>query len=159
MTSRSKRLLIAAIVPFVALWVAAWFDGNVVNDAATQAGHNYDFTPAYLATSISYLVAMAGGLAVAATAWWIRERIVGLVYLVIGAFVLFDGFLVVKFATIGNGTTATAAPEPIARFLTQVMLSTTGRSNAALVVAAAMLLAGLGSLVLAGRDRPEPAAS
>ncbi len=43
MTSRPKRLAIAALVPFLALWVAAWFDGNVVNEAVVQAGHNYDY--------------------------------------------------------------------------------------------------------------------
>lgn len=158
MTSRSRRLLIAAFVPLVALWVAAWFDGNVVFDAVIQAGHTYDYAPLALAYSFAYLIAMAGGLAVAAVAWWIRDRIVGLVYLMIGVFVLFDGFWALKFAWRVNDVPP-AAPDPIARFLTQVWQSTSGQSNAALVVAAAMLLAGLGSLVLAGRDRPEPAGS
>jgi hypothetical protein len=156
MTGRSKRLLTAAFVPFVAMWAAAWFDGNVVTEAVIQAGRNYDFAPVSLAYSIAALIAMGGGLAVAAVAWWVRDRIVGLAYLVVGGFVLFDGFLVATFATSVNGA-STAAPQPIARFLTQVWFSTTGRSNAALVVAAAMVLAGIGSLALAGRDRTTPA--
>jgi hypothetical protein len=163
MTSRPKRLAIAALVPFLALWITAWFDGNVVSEAVAQAGHNYDIAPASLAYSVSYLIAAGGGLAVAAVAWWMRDQIVGLVYLVVGGFILFDGFLVARLAVSVNGAPP-SAPEPIANFLTQVMLSTMGRSNAALVVAAAMVLAGLASFALAGREEADleetdPAAS
>jgi hypothetical protein len=156
MSSRSRSLLIAAVVPFVAMWIAAWFDGNVVAEAERQAAMNFDIGPATLAMSVAYLVAMGGGLAVAAAAWWIRDQLVGLVYLVVGGFLLFDGFLVARFAISVNGAPP-PAPEPIASFLTHVWLSTVGRSNAALVVAAAMVLAGFGSLTLARKDRPEPA--
>jgi hypothetical protein len=158
MTSRSRRMLIAALVPFVALWAAAWFEGNVVSEAVTQAGHNYDYAPASLAYSVAYLIAMGGGMAVAAVAWWARDRIVGLAYLIVGGFVLFDGFLAMKLAWSVNGASP-AAPAPIADFLTRVWMSTTGQSNAALVVAAAMVLAGIGSLALTSRDRIAPAPS
>lgn len=158
MSSRSRSLLIAAIVPFVAMWIAAWFDGNVVAEAERQAALNFDMGPETLAISVAYLIAMGGGLAVAAVAWWIRDQLVGLVYLVVGGFLLFDGFLVARFATSVNGAPP-PAPEPIASLLIQVWFSTIGRSNAALVVAAAMVLAGFGSLALAGQDRPRPAKS
>ncbi len=163
MISRPKRLAIAAFVPFMALWLAAWFDGNVVSEAVVQAGRNYDIAPSSLAYAAAYLIAAGGGLAVAAVAWWIRDQIVGLVYLVVGGFILFDGFLVARLAWSVNGAPP-AAPEPIASFLTEVMFSTTGRSNAALVVAAAMVLAGLASFALAGQEEagqegPDPAAS
>jgi hypothetical protein len=157
MISRPKRLAIAAFVPFMALWITAWFDGNVVNEAVAQAGRNYDIAPASLAYSVSYLIAAGGGLAVAAVAWWIRDQIVGLAYLVVGGFILFDGYLVSRLAMSVNGAPP-AAPEPIASFLTQVMLSTMGRSNGALVVAAAMVLAGLASFALAAQEEPDPAA-
>jgi uncharacterized membrane protein len=98
---------------------------------------------------------MGGGLAVAAVAWWIRDQIVGLVYLVVGGFILFDGFLVARLAVSVNGAPP-AAREPITSFLTQVMLSTVGRTNAALVVAAAMVLAGLASFALAGQEETDP---
>jgi hypothetical protein len=156
MSSRSNRLMIAAVVPFLALWAAAWFDGNVVADAVSQAGRTFDITPETVAFGFAYLIAMGGGLAVAAVAWWVRERIVGLVYVLVGVFILFDGFLVAKFAVQASGA-PTAVPEPVARFLTQVMLSTVGRTNSALVVAAAMVLSGIASLILAGRPRPQPA--
>ena len=155
MTSRPKRLAIAALVPFLALWITAWFDGNVVSEAVAQAGHNYDIAPASLAYSVSYLIAAGGGLAVAAVAWWMRDQIVGLVYLVVGGFILFDGFLVARLAVSVNGAPP-AAREPITSFLTQVMLSTVGRTNAALVVAAAMVLAGLASFALAGQEETDP---
>jgi hypothetical protein len=155
MTSRPKRLAIAALVPFLALWAAAWFDGNVVSEAVRQSGHNFDYAPTSLAISVAYLIAMGGGLAIAAVAWWIRDLIVGFVYLVVGAFLLFDGFLAVRLAFSVNGAPP-AAPEPVARFLYQVWLSTIGQSNAALVVAAAMVFAGIGSMALAGQDSPEP---
>lgn len=163
MISRPKRLAIAAFVPFMALWLAAWFDGNVVSEAVAQGERNYDIAPSSLAYAAAYLIAMGGGLAVAAVAWWIRDQIVGLVYLVVGGFILFDGFLVARFAVSVNGASP-AAPEPIAHFLIQVMLSTMGRSNAALVVAAAMVLAGLASFALAdqeeaGQEEADPAAS
>jgi hypothetical protein len=154
MISRPKRLAIAAFVPFMALWITAWFDGNVVNEAVAQAGLNYDIAPASLAYSVSYLIAAGGGLAVAAVAWWIRDQIVGLVYLVVGGFILFDGYLVSRLAMSVNGAPP-AAPEPIASFLTQVMSSTMGRSNGALVVAAAMVLAGFASFALAGREETD----
>ena len=111
MISRPKRLAIAAFVPFIALWLAAWFDGNVVSEAVAQAGQNYDIAPASLAYSVSYLIAMGGGLAVAAVAWWIRDQIVGLVYLVVGGFILFDGFLAARLAWSVNGAPP-AAPAP-----------------------------------------------
>ena len=163
MISRPKRLAIAAFVPFIALWLAAWFDGNVVSEAVAQAGQNYDIAPASLAYSASYLIAMGGGLAVAAVAWWIRDQVVGLVYFVVGGFILFDGFLAARLAWSVNGAPP-AAPEPIASFLTQVMSSTMGRSNAALVVAAAMVLAGLASFATADQEKADqeeadPAAS
>jgi hypothetical protein len=155
MSSRSRSLLVAAIVPFVAMWAAAWFDGNVVHEAVTQSGLNYDMAPYALAYSAAYLIAMGGGLAVAAVAWWIRNQIVGLAYLVVGGFVLLDGFLVARLAMSVNGAPP-AAPAPVADFLLQVWYSTMGPSNAALVVAAAMVLAGLGSFALAGQDRDAP---
>ncbi|MGZ6267100.1 MAG: hypothetical protein ACXWNR_00845 [Candidatus Limnocylindrales bacterium] len=154
MTSRPKRLAIAALVPFLALWAAAWFDGNVVTEAMTQAGRNYDIAPSSLAFSASYLIAVGGGLAVATVSWWIRDQLVGLVYFVVGGFILFDGFLVARLAMSVNGAPP-AAPEPIASFLTQVMLSTMGQSNAALVVAAAMVFAGLASFALAGQEEED----
>ena len=155
MSSRSRSLLVAAIVPFVAMWAAAWFDGNVVNEAVTQSGRNFDVAPSALAYSAAALIAMGGGLAVAAVAWWIRDQVVGLAYVVVGGFVLLDGFLAARLAWSVNGASP-AAPAPIADFLTQVWFSTMGRSNAALVVAAAMVLAGFGSLALAGQDRDAP---
>ncbi len=162
MTSRPKRLAIAALVPFLALWIAAWFDGNVVSEAVRQAGSNYDFAPASLAYSAAYVIAMGGGLAVAAAAWWIRDVVVGLVYLVVGGFILMDGFLTVRLA-IGINGAAPAAPEPIASLMNQLWFSTMGQSNAALVVAAAMVFAGIGSMALAGQeeedlDETDPAA-
>jgi hypothetical protein len=86
---------------------------------------------------------------------WIRDLIVGFVYLIGGTFLLFDGFLAFRLGTSDNGA-PTAAPDPIVHFLFRVFSSTTGQSNAALVVAAAMVFVGIISVALAGQESPEP---
>ncbi len=98
---------------------------------------------------------MGGGLAVAAVAWWIRDQIVGLAYLVVGGFVLLDGFLVARLAMERQRSVA-CCPGARGRFPAPGVVLDDGPVERGSRCRRRMVLAGLGSFALAGQDRDAP---
>ena len=152
MANRQVRLVVGLVTPFVALWLANWFDGQFVFDARQTAARSFDVEGAMVASDVGMFATAVLSLAVALVAWWSRSRLVAVVDIVLGGFY---GFLLALEAFLAlriNGAPA-FAPEPLATFIDnrygEVMLGSMGSVE---IVGAAMFVAGIATLIRSYRE-------
>ena len=149
--SKTASSLAALVVAAIALLVAAWLDGTVINDARRQAAAEFN------TASIAGLLAM-GSIAVAGgclLVGWFGLRaspLVGLAYAVVGGFCALLPWLVLSLGASNNDVPA-VLPDAIASPISQFYLRTHGTLNAVSTIGAAMLIAGLVALVRSMRRR------
>jgi hypothetical protein len=156
--SKTANSLAALGVAALALVLAAWLDGTVINDARKQAAAEFNTASiAWLFTLGS--IAVAGGCLLVAWMGFRASALVGLVYAVVGGLFALLPWLVMSLGATINDVPA-VLPEAIATPLSQLWLRTLGPLNAVGTIGGAMLIAGLISMVrsLRRRDVAVPAA-
>jgi hypothetical protein len=153
MRSRASRLAIAIVVPAVALPLAQWYDGGVLVDIQRRAGVDYDPAPLFYGLSVTHLLTAFGAIAIGLAAWQSRSLLVGIAYAVVGGFIALLPALFWSIAIGVNGAPA-VAPEPIARFITDLWLNNVGNgvTGSVVTLGAVMLISGVPVAVLAARD-------
>ncbi|MFI5043138.1 MAG: hypothetical protein ACHQNA_15040 [Acidimicrobiales bacterium] len=156
MSGRTIRTVVALIGGAVVLVAAAWLDTTVLLGIQHREAASFDATELAVAFPMARLASVGAIFALAILGWWSRSLLVGLVYVVVGAFFGFLMTLVWLFASSVNGAPP-ALPMPIADFLGQAYLQTeSGPLTAVAIIGAGMLLVGLATVGLAFRSRASP---
>ena len=146
--SRSGRAVIAILSAVVAVLFAQWLDGRVIGDILVRARATFDSAGYTWAMSLGTLAMVALVLGLGVLAWRSRSALVGGVYAVAGAFLVFVPVLVRLFATQVNDTPP-LLPEPIAVALSDVWTWSTGPLNAVATIGGGMFVVGI---LVAGRS-------
>jgi hypothetical protein len=102
--------------------------------------------------SLGWLAAQASVLLLGVLAWRSRSVLVGVAYVVPGAFLAFLPAIVWRFAAEINGSPP-VLPKPIANWVSQFYFSSNGPLGAVQLIGAGMLVIGLLVLGRAARDR------
>jgi hypothetical protein len=144
--SIARRRAIALVAPVPIVLLTRWYDVEVLQQSRLGAAVALDPAGTARAFSIGYLLAMAGGLALAWLAHWSRSDIVAAIYLVVGGALT---LLMPIFWTVAPGLPPGAIQSALFEF---VVWAEQGVIKAVPLDAAAMFIGGLGAL-LAGRFR------
>jgi hypothetical protein len=150
--SNSGRALIAIVAAAAVLLLARWLDAVWLRDLQRQTGITFDPTSGFYAWPVVTLAAAGGVLLLSLLAWRARSVLVGVIYAVVGGFLVFLPAIGWNLAAEVNGAPP-ILPQPIASAIGQLYAWTQGPANAVAVVAAGMLLIGLAVIVLASRGR------
>jgi hypothetical protein len=153
MSDRTSRTLVALLGGAAILVAAARLDTDVLQGLQQRDAATFDITGRALAQPLGYLAIAGGILALGFLAWWARSLLVGLAYLVLGAFFAFLVTLVWTVAAQVNDAPS-VLPEPIAVFLSQVYRQAEGGPvHAVAIIGAGMLLIGLATIRQVLRSR------
>jgi hypothetical protein len=156
---RMIRTVVALLGGAAILVAAAWLDTDVLRGIQQRAAATFDITVMAWALPLGYLAIAGGILALGLLARWARSLLVGLAYLVVGAFFAFLGTLVWTVAAQVNDAPS-VLPEPIAVFVSQVYRQAeSGPLHTVAIIGAGMLLIGLATIGLARRSRAPAAQS
>jgi hypothetical protein len=144
MPTQQRRPLVAALVALLALVIAYWLDSGVLFDAHIRADLTYDPVPLVDLTALVHLLTAAGVVAIVVAGWRSRSMVVGIGYAAVGAFLVFLPPLIWSYASSVNG-----APPVLPQWIANLLWSwdspiEKGPTGAVYVLAAAMLLTGLG---------------
>ena len=156
--SSTNKTLVALAAAAIVLVIAAWFDTTVVREAQRQAAATFDISVSTTMTTLGSLMIAGFVLLVGALAWRAASVVVGLVYVVVGGFIVALPWLVWNLASQTNDGPP-ILPEPLALALGQTYFSTNGDLNAVGTIGAGMLIAGIAALVLWWRRRAVAARS
>lgn len=147
------RLVVGLGVPVVALLaVRLWEDGPLLDARARSFA---SFYPGYSLALVGENTIVAGGvLAAAAAARWSRSLLVDAAYVLAGAFVAGNYFLVIWLGSSVSGSPP-LAPDPLARFITDAFAytQTYGDAPAVPILGAGTFLVGLWALLAATAHR------
>lgn len=153
MSGRTIRTLVALLGGAAILVVVAWLDTDVMRGIQQREAGTFDITEMVWALPLGGLVIAGGILALGLLARWAGSLLVGLAYLVVGAFFAFFVTLVWTVAAQVNGAPP-MLPEPIVNSLGEVYRQAeSGPLNAVAIVGAGMLLIGLYTIGLVLRSR------
>lgn len=136
----------------IALLFAAWYDARFMLEARVEAAAMFDSSRVAGYTVLGSLMVAGSVLLVGFLAWRAASSVVGLVYVVVGAFVAALPWLVWTVAA-GRDDAPPVLPESLAAALTNLYISTVGPLGAVGTIGAGMLIAGVASLV---HSRPRP---
>ncbi len=136
----------------IALVIAAWFDSTFLRDAVRNAQSNFNTASVAPLWALGSLLVAGAVLLLGALAWRAASWVVGLAYIVAGAFFVALPWLVWSLATITNDA-PTLLPEEVASALVTIWSSTAGQLNAVGTIGAGMLIAGIAALVRWWRGR------
>jgi hypothetical protein len=151
--SRTGRTFGALAGAALVLAVANAYDGTFLRDVLRTAQAHFDAGGVGVGIALGSMLVAGSVLLVGVLAWRAASVVVDLVYIVAGGFLVTLPWLVWTFATTINDTPP-VLPEPIATFLGNIYFETSGGSlNAVGTIGAAMLIAGVASLVRWSRTR------
>lgn len=150
--SKTGRAALAFGAAAVTLPALAWLDGTVMRDAQRYASANFDFGPAAVVSALVSMAVAGTVLLLAQLAWRSRSSLVGLAYVLVGAFLTFFTWVLFTLAAGRNGAPP-ALPEPIATAVSWLYVASVGPLNAVIIVGGGMLLIGITVLARSLRDR------
>lgn len=133
---RSERPAIALLVAPTVLFLAGWFDRNVVLDVV----QTFD-TDRLLALPLGSLAVAGSVLLLGVLAWRSHSALVGATYALVGAYLAFQPVIVRLAAQINDGPPM--LPQPIAQAVSWIYFWSYGPLNAVNAIGAGMLLAGV----------------
>ncbi len=139
--SKTSRTLVALAAAAIALVIAAWFDNVVMGDVRERA-RTSDPSPIFTMTVLGSLLVAGSVLMLGVLAWRSASVVVGLVYVVVGAFFAALPWLWWNLARM----TVDVLPEALAVAIRELGSSTGGPLNAVGTIGAAMLIAGIATL-------------
>jgi hypothetical protein len=155
-SQQSTRKLVSLVAAGAILVLARWLDTVVLGGIRQTANSTFDVLPASWAFSFGYLLVAGAVLMVAMLGRWARSSVVGVVYALVGALLVFVGPLIWLGAAGLNGAPP-FLPGPLATLVDKIYLSgEQGALNAVAIIGAAMLLVGLASIGSALRHRVPP---
>ena len=158
MSERSGRTIAAIVGAGILLAIAGWIDTVVLAAIRTSANSSFDPRTIFWAESFGFLMVAGAVLAIALLGRWARSGLVGVVYTVVGAFLVFLAPINWLWAASINDA-GPILPEPITTLVNKIYEhAEAGPSNAVAIIGAGMLLVGIASIVDAMRHRA-PAAS
>ena len=141
--SKGLRAVTALIAAAACLALLAWLDGTVLADAVRNA--NASFTGPTSFTTLWSLVslAVAGSiLLLAVLAWRTQSVVVGMIYLIVGAFFAFLPDITWRFATAINGAPP-VLPDPVTRAVSALYEQGIGPVSGIVLLGAGMVLIGV----------------
>ncbi len=150
--SKTGRTLAALAGAALVLVIATWFDATVLRDALGLAQATFDASGISMVTALGSLLVAGSVLLVGALAWRAPSAIVGLAYGVVGGFFVALPWLVWNLASRNNDAPP-VLPEPLAVVLGNIYSESSGSLNAVGTIGAAMLIAGVATLVRWWRGR------
>ncbi len=151
--SRTGRTLVALAGAVLVLVVATWFDNTFMRDAVRHAQANFDMSGVGSVMAVGSMLVAGSVLLVGVLAWRAASVVVGVVYAVVGGFLVMLPWIVWNFAT-GVNDTPPVLPEPLLTVVSEIYFRTgSGSLNAVGTIGAAMLIAGIVALVRWQRDR------
>jgi hypothetical protein len=144
--------LVALAAAAIVLVIAAWFDTTVMFETRRQAAATFDISKSTTMTALGTLMIAGSVLLVGALAWRAASVVAGLVYVVVGGFIVALPWLVWNLASQTHDGPP-MLPEPLALALGQTYFSTNGDLNAVGTIGAGMLIAGIAALTRWWRGR------
>ena len=113
----------------------------------------FDPMPIVWAMSFGYLMVSGAVLAIALLGRWANSALVGLIYVLVGGFLVFLSPMI-WLGAVGLNGAPPFLPEPIATFVNNVYFyESQGPLNAVALIGAGMLLVGVASIAYAPRHR------
>ena len=150
MSRTSRGTLVALAVAAIVLLIVAWFDTTGFFTILGQyAGDN---SVAAATVSVGSLLIAGFGLLLGVLAWRSASAVVGVAYVVVGGFFVVLPWLFFTFVVPTNGFSP-AAPQPLASIIEHLYGLTRGGLHAVTTIGAAMLIAGVATLVRSWRHR------
>ena len=150
--SNAWRAAVALGAALVALVVLAWFDNDVMTEAQQRAAATFSSSDWLLPSAVGTLVATGAVLLLGVLAWRSRSTWVGVIYAVVGGFIVLLPWIVWSFAAYVNDVPP-VLPEPIGGAVSTLWGETFGPLNAVTIVGAGMTVTGVGLIVRRWRDR------
>jgi hypothetical protein len=152
MSNRWWRTLVALAGAGAILVALAWLDTVMMVGIQQRQSRSFDINELAWTMPFAYLAVAGGVLVVGLLGRW-AGSLVGVPFVVVGAFFAFLVPLNWLFA-VGLNNTPPVLPEPLASFIQQVYIHAgTGPLGAVSIVGAGMLLVGLGTIGLTLRNR------
>jgi hypothetical protein len=144
----------------VLLITAGWLDGTVLRGLQHDVGKTFEIEPALFAGALGHLGVAAGVLMLAVLAWHSRSVVVGIAYLLVGAFAAFLAPINWHLAAHLNDAPP-VLPEPASRLVSMLFIWQEGPLGAVATIGAGMLLIGLAVIGRSffGRTMPSAAGS
>ena len=143
--SRVGRTVMTLVVAAIALVIVAWFDNTLMGDAQQQVQARADVAGLGLMSALGSLLVAGFVLVLGVLAWRSASVVVGLVYVVVGAFFAAQLWLWWNVASAGSDV----LPEALAVPLRNLFHTSTGGSaslNDVATIGGAMLIAGVVAL-------------
>ncbi len=153
MSGPSTRKLVALVLAIAVLATAGWLDTVVIVAIQQSSQETFDISRLEWALSFGYLIVAGAVLAIALLARWARSVLVGLVYAVVGAFLVFLSPMI-WLGAVGLNGAPPFLPGPIATLVNDAYIyGERGPLNAVAIIGAGMLVVGIGSIAYAFRHR------
>ena len=149
---KAGRAALALIVAVGVLAVMAWLDTTVVREALQRGRPTFELGQYTLLRALGSFATAAAVVLLALLAWGSRSVAVGMIYLVVGAFVALLPWIAHTFATSHNDVPA-LMPDAFARAVFDLYVATDGPLNAAGVIGAGMAIAGVAVMARSFRER------
>jgi hypothetical protein len=151
--SRTGRSLVALVGAALVIAIATWFDTVFLNEAIARARPTFDMSGIGVMISAGAMLVAGSVLLVGVLAWRAASVVVGIVYAVVGAFIVGLPWVVMNLA-FGINDAPPVLPEPLSVVLADIYFRIAdGSLNAVGTIGAAMLIAGMAALVRWQRDR------
>jgi hypothetical protein len=150
--SGTGKTLAALTGAAILLVIAAWFDTVFLRDALHHGAATFDPAGVAAVLVLGCLLVAGSALTVWILAWRARSAAVGLAYAIAGGFLAALPWLVWNFAVRANDGPA-VLPEPVLTVVSEIYGRTSGSLNAVGTIGAAMMIAGVVTLVRWRRDR------
>jgi hypothetical protein len=152
-SNQSIRKLVALAAATAVLVIAGWLDTVVIVGIQRSSEATFDISQFAWALSFGYLTVAGAVLTIALLARWARSILVGLVYAVVGAFLVFLSPMI-WLGAVGLNGAPPFLPGPIATLVNDAYLyGEQGPLNAVAIIGAGMLMVGIGSVAYAFRHR------
>jgi hypothetical protein len=148
MSGTGKTLAALAGAPIL-LAIAAWFDTVFLRDALRDAAATFDHSGSSAVLVLGCLLVAGSALTVWILAWRARSVAVGLTYAIVGGFLAALPWIVL----VQTNDMPPILPEPILTVVSEFFVRTSGSLNAVGTIGAAMLIAGVLTLVRRQHER------
>lgn len=149
---KASRAALALVVAVGVLAVMAWFDTTVVREALQRGRPTAELGPFALLQSLGALATAAAVVLLVLLAWRSRSVAVGVIFLVVGAFVELRMWILWSFAS-GRNDIPALLPDPLAIAVANLAEVTQGPVNAVGVIGAGMVIAGVAVMARSYRER------
>jgi len=154
--SRFGRFAAGFGVAAVAIVIAAWFDGTVMQAAQQESAGSFDLGPEIITGTVGFVLIGGGALVIALTGWRVRSLSLAIAYMVVGGFFVLLEVIVWRLASEINGARP-VLPQPIASAISHIYTWQAGPLNAVPILAAATFITGVAILVTTvARPRSSP---